>query len=589
VDSHPLLDLLAKPNPEQGGGGFMEAYLGYWLLAGNSYVEAVRAGDKPPFELWPLRPDRMTVLPSPSNRIGGYVYKSGGSSVTFKPNEVLHSKFFHPTNDWYGLSPIEAAARAVDRDNAAEAWNTALLQNGARPSGALTTEGELDPQQRADLKDALDDRSRPEAAGRALLLEGGLSWQEMGLTPRDMDWLQSQKWGMKRICNTFGYPVLLADPELGGSFSTDYKEARTALYQDTVLPLMDHARDDLNGWLAPMFDSGLVLAYDPDAVEALQEDRNEAWKRTQDPRMTVDEQREAVGMEPLPNGGGQVIILPVGAQVRAVDALSDADAAYHAGIGDEGDDTTTPGGKGRKAEPWWAEMSEAWMQQTTAHRVKQITDYTRVLVNVTLAKGAEQGHTPALLAQAVRRAYAEMGDQRADVIARSEINCAANAGSRFAALSAGLDLEKEWVSDRGDRHAKMDGQRRAMFDSYDVDGYPGMFPADPDLPAGEAANCRCMEVYHHLRKAHAPERRMELLAEHARYRRAWEHTLAEDARRLFAREGDTVAAAIAGAADTAAASRVTEALPVAHWEALLRTSYRAVMEDFGARTLGELR
>ena len=311
IDAHPLMALLANPNPLMSAAEFKDAYFGYLLLAGNSYVEWVKPmKSRPPVELWPHRPDRITVIPDPAAafRVSAFRYKDGATYVDLPAENVMHSRFFHPTNDWYGLSPIEAAAKAIDRDNAAEAWNTAMLQNGARPSGALVAEGELGEQQKLDLREAIDERANPRAAGRPLLLEGGLSWQEMGLTPRDMDWLNSQVWSMKRIAAAYHYPLLLLDPELGGSFSTDYKEARRALYADRAIPLFGHMCNDLNRWLVPAYGESLILSYDTDNLEALREGEDSIWARTNDPRVSLNERREMVGMDPLPNG--DVYLIP---------------------------------------------------------------------------------------------------------------------------------------------------------------------------------------------------------------------------------------------------------------------------------------
>ena len=588
VHDHPLLKLLARPNPEQGGGAFWEAYFGYWQLAGNSYIEAVRLQNRPPIELWPLRPDRMKVLPNPQNRIGGYVYTAGGGQVRFAPGEVLHSKFWHPTNDWYGMSPIEAAARSIDGDNAAQAWNTAMVQNGARPSGALSTEGELTSEQKIDLKDQLDNRSRPEAAGRALLLEGGLSWVEMGLTPRDMDWLNQQKWGLKRIAAAFGVPMPLIDPESSATYA-NYKTARIALYQDTVLPLMDHARDDLNGWLVPMFDESLLLAYDPDSIEALQQDRADAWERTDDVRLTIDERRTAVGLDPLPNGLGEVIVLGTGESIVPVEDLLAPPATGGDQTADDAPAKPASGGKQTKSQPWWTLSAESWLEQTAARRAGIVTDSTRMRVAALIAARAAAGDTPAQIADVVQRSYADMGEIRADLIGRSEVIAAANAGGRFAALSTGLDLEREWIADPDGRHSAEDGQRRSMFDPYDVDGHSAMFPGDPDLPADQGVNCRCTEQFHRSDRSTPVERRSEVYGNHERYREAWEQTVKSSARRLFAAEGDTVAATIRKATDSAGAMRVAEALPTAPWRELYQTAYRAVMEDFGQRVIEELR
>jgi HK97 family phage portal protein len=105
---------------------------------------------------------------------------------------ILHLTFFHPLDDHYGLAPIDAAAVALDTHNAAAKWNKALLDNAARPSGALVYAGPegavLNDQQFERLKRELEGNYTGAVnAGRPLLLEGGLDWKAMSLTPKDMD------------------------------------------------------------------------------------------------------------------------------------------------------------------------------------------------------------------------------------------------------------------------------------------------------------------------------------------------------------------------------------------------------------------
>ena len=117
IDAHPLLDLLRKPNPLMGKAEFIEAVLGYLMIAGNSYIEgAPDDTTQPPAELWPLRPDRMTVVPSAGTSLPqAYVYEVGGRKQTWRADPdtgasaILHIKTFHPLDDFYGMSPIEAA------------------------------------------------------------------------------------------------------------------------------------------------------------------------------------------------------------------------------------------------------------------------------------------------------------------------------------------------------------------------------------------------------------------------------------------------------------------------------------------------
>ena len=159
-DAHPLLDLLARPNPRQDGAAFFESVTAHLLLAGNAYIEHV-ALDGRLRELHALRPDRMRVIPGADGWPEGYEYTAGGRSVRFEAEPVrdvrpiLHVRLFHPANDHYGMSPIEAAATAIDIHNTASGWNKALLDNAARPSGALVLaarEGRLTGEQYERLK-----------------------------------------------------------------------------------------------------------------------------------------------------------------------------------------------------------------------------------------------------------------------------------------------------------------------------------------------------------------------------------------------------------------------------------------------------
>lgn len=140
LDAHPLLDLLARPNPRQDGAALLEAFAANLLIAGNAYLEAV-ALDGRVRELHALRPDRMRVVPGPDGWAGAYDYTVGGDTVRFEqsgaPVPILHLAGFNPLDDHYGLGALEAAAVAIDTHNAAANWNKALLDNAARPSGAL--------------------------------------------------------------------------------------------------------------------------------------------------------------------------------------------------------------------------------------------------------------------------------------------------------------------------------------------------------------------------------------------------------------------------------------------------------------------
>jgi len=222
-------------------------------------------------------------------------------------------KLFNPLDDWYGMSPIEAAARSIDQNNESRAWNVALLQNSARPPGALVTQNELQPDQFERLKEQIREQYMgARNAGRPLLLEGGLDWKEIGLTPAEMHWLEGLKLSAREIAIAFGVPPELIGDNANKTYS-NYKEARQAFYTETVLPLMDSIKGELNNWLIPKFgDKRIYIDYDRDEIEALQEDREAVWARALEAVktgvITPNEARVMLGYDEVE--GGDMLMMP---------------------------------------------------------------------------------------------------------------------------------------------------------------------------------------------------------------------------------------------------------------------------------------
>ncbi len=316
LEDHPLLTLLKKPNPMQGGAELLEALFSFFLIAGNSYLETVGPSTGLPLELWSLRPDRMRVIPGAGGVPEAYRYTVGGKSLDFPVDpvagraQVLHIKNFHPLDDWYGMSPLEAAAISIDQHNDAARWNASLLQTSGRPSGALVFKpthpdapDTLTDEQRRALKNEMEHYfSGAENAGRPLVLEGGLDWKEMSLSPKDMDWLAGKDVSAREIALAFHVPAQLIGVDGSLTFS-NFEQARLALYDDAVLPLLGHLRDELNNWLTPQFGDDLRLDFDVDKIEALAPRRQQIWDRvTGADFMTFNEKRAAFGLKALDGG-----------------------------------------------------------------------------------------------------------------------------------------------------------------------------------------------------------------------------------------------------------------------------------------------
>ena len=309
-DAHPIAELLARPNPRQDGAVLFETLYAHLLLSGNGYLEQVSLNEKVR-ELYVLRPDRIKVVPGADGWAEAYDYTVAGRSVRFDQQAaavppILHLTFFHPLDDHYGLAPIEAAAIAVDTHNAAARWNKALLDNSARPSGALvysTDNNVLSGQQFDRLKQQLDDAYIGSAnAGRPMLLEGGLDWKAMSLSPQEMDFLEAKHTAAREIALAFGVPpMLLGIP--GDNTFANYQEANRTFFRQTVLPLAARTGAAIAQWLSPEFGDAIRIVIDTDRIDALSSDRAALWDRVSGAAfLTPNEKREAVGYAPLDGG-----------------------------------------------------------------------------------------------------------------------------------------------------------------------------------------------------------------------------------------------------------------------------------------------
>lgn len=304
LTEHPVAALLNRPNAHQSGGELFEALYAYLQTSGNAYLEAaivegeVRA-------LFGLRPDRMQVVAGADGWPIGYDYVAGGgttrlSQMTQPVPRVLHLALFHPLDDHNGLSPLEAAQMSLDIHNAASRWNKSLLDNAARPSGALVysaAAGNLTSAQFDRLKAELEAGFQGAMnAGRPMVLEGGLDWKTIAMSPKDMDFIEAKNVAAREIALAFGVPpMLLGIP--GDNTYANYAEANRTLWRQTIVPLVRRVAGALENWLQPAFETPFQIVPDLHQVEALAEDRTALWKRVTDAGfLTDDEKRELVGV-----------------------------------------------------------------------------------------------------------------------------------------------------------------------------------------------------------------------------------------------------------------------------------------------------
>ena len=336
VPNHPLAKVLRRPNSQMQGVSFFEAYAVNYQLFGNSYIDATTMLSNIT-ELWLPKPARIEAVPGKFGTPERYKHEASAQikSWWFDPatglpdlgrsdgHMLMHSRTANPTSDqgadWYGMSPLEAAAYAVDQHNQASVHNKALLDNGMAPSGAY----KYAPPEASGLESTMSDASydRLKAmiretkqgaanAGNAMILEGYLDYVEMGMTPKDGDFAEIKAGVAREICNVFGVPFVLVVS--GQSTYNNVKEARLELAKETVLPFAERFASDFTAFIQHIYPDIRVV---PDVLsipsirenaieQAVKVDAITAW--------TINEKRLAGGIFVTPVDGGDEVLVGTG-------------------------------------------------------------------------------------------------------------------------------------------------------------------------------------------------------------------------------------------------------------------------------------
>lgn len=293
LQAHPLINLMARPNPMTGGLLFRDRLVLHLLTDGNAFVERLDDDTGQPVELHLLRPDRVSLKFAEDGWLSGYLVRQHRGATRLVPvdrvsgsGQILHLALSDPIDDDRGQPPLLAAMTAVDVHSAAARWNKALLDNAARPSGALVFEprdgqpGHLSAEQVTRLRLQMEEQFQGSAnAGRPFLLEGGLRWQPLSFSPTDMDFIATKDAAARDIALALGVPPLMLGLP-GDNTYANYAEANRAFWRLTVIPLAQRLIADMGPWLiGPAAEEDLVLEVDLDGVPALADERRAAWDR----------------------------------------------------------------------------------------------------------------------------------------------------------------------------------------------------------------------------------------------------------------------------------------------------------------------
>jgi len=283
VLEHPILDLLNKPNPAQSGTAFRENYIIDKCIFGNSFILGMspengnNAGK--PVQLWLLPPGFIKIVVNTYlGEINRYEWTAFQINKQYKPDQVCHIKNYNPefsVDGHYliGVSPLVVAGKATAMSDSGFDANVFSFQNmGA--AGMISGEGDgYTPEQAERIQQKYKEKwSGKTKAGEMMVVSGKANFVRFGMSPVDLNILESLKFSIRQLCAVWNVPSELVNDSENKNYNS-FKEARKALLTQCVFPELDKFYDELGTWLFAKFGlKGHTLGYDKNIYDELQSD-----------------------------------------------------------------------------------------------------------------------------------------------------------------------------------------------------------------------------------------------------------------------------------------------------------------------------
>ena len=305
---HGAARIIHQPNPWDNHSTLAEKIWTSLGVAGMYYFFY----DEGKGELWHLRPDKMEILSSEKEFISAFRFTSQGQRQEFAPSKILYGKYYNPNDERYGLSPMRAASTSISSSLRAQLWNLNFFKNSAMPLGLLTTDYHFNNQDEIDLVRKNWDLLYKgwDKWGGTAIVGGGLKYETVTPTHKDMLFTELLGKAKEEISSAFGVPMLFLNDSAGVNYA-NAREYERILWRETMIPEKILVEQAFNKFLNTNFArSGetLELVLDISQVEALKDDivkEAEASRvRIHSGQRTIDEEREADGLAPYPDGSG---------------------------------------------------------------------------------------------------------------------------------------------------------------------------------------------------------------------------------------------------------------------------------------------
>ncbi len=311
IYNHAVLDAIEFTNPFQTWQEFIELHQIYMGLTGECFwiINKNRLGE--PQELWIAPPDKMSVVPSKTEFVAGYIYQIGSEKIPLTREEVIHHKLPNPTNPYRGLGPAQALVIDLDSELYAGKWNRNFFYNSARPDGILAFEGMLSEEQFDRLKKQWGERHEGVSRAHKIgLLEGGGKYQQIQFNAKDMDFKGLRLLNRDNILGIYGMPLsvmgITENVNKANAEAGDYTFARWL-----VKPRLNRIKNKLNEQLLPMFKGAKTLELDFDEVvpQTTEQRIAQAQSGITAGYMTINEARQMNGLDPIP--AGDMLLTPL--------------------------------------------------------------------------------------------------------------------------------------------------------------------------------------------------------------------------------------------------------------------------------------
>lgn len=311
ADGHPLQQLIDHPNPEIGQSEFWQTVITQLDLAGNAYLAKIRDTTGQVRELWPHNPQLVEVTRGATQL--ATLYRVGTARKPILPEDMAHLRYPNPADLLFGQSPLQAAGKAVDVDNASQSYQKTGMQHRGLPDLHVSFDAQLSPEQYQQAKDRVAEQTGPGAARRPLITSKA-TVNQLSLSPAEMDFIETRKACREDICAAYGVPSALI-AGMSESNLANSGTARKTFWLDTVIPLLNLLTEGLTRTLAAEYGPTIRISYDVSAVPALQEATDQKYASAKAlwsigvPLNTINEVLD-LGLGKLP--GGDIGYIPSG-------------------------------------------------------------------------------------------------------------------------------------------------------------------------------------------------------------------------------------------------------------------------------------